>query len=36
MRVEAKGKHAMSLHHAVAEWDTGKARVSTGLGDGAE
>lgn len=33
---EAKGAHAMSLHHAVGAWDTEKARIATGLEDGAE
>lgn len=29
-------KHGMSLHHAVGAWDTEKARIATGLEDGAE
>lgn len=36
MRSEAKGKHAMSLHHVVEGWDSEKARTTAGLWDGAE
>ena len=36
MRSEAKGKHAMSLHHVVEGWDSEKARTTAGLEGDAE
>lgn len=35
-RSEAKGKHAMSLHHVVEGWDSEKARTTAGLEGDAE